>query len=153
VNIGIEPYLISAALNAVLAQRLVRRVCPKCRTPYELPRPLRKTIERMGYGMDVFYKGAGCKRCRNTGYSGRIGVHELLLVDDRLRDAIVAGASVIDLRRIGIENGMVTLRKDGFRKVREGLTTVEEVIHITGDSALAERAEKCGTIAEEVVTV
>jgi type IV pilus assembly protein PilB len=153
VNIGIEPYLISAALNAVLAQRLVRHLGQTRRTPYELPRPLRKTIERMGYGMDVFYKGAGCKRCRNTGYSGRIGVHELLLVDDRLRDAIVAGASVIDLRRIGIENGMVTLRKDGFRKVREGLTTVEEVIHITGDSALAERAEKCGTIAEEVVTV
>lgn len=152
VNIGVEPYLISAALNAVLAQRLVRRVCPKCRTPYELPRPMRKTIERMGYGMDVFYKGAGCKRCRNTGYSGRVGVHELLLVDDRIRDAIVADASVAELRRIGMDNGMVTLRKDGFRKVREGLTTVEEVIQITGDSALAERAEKCGTISEEVAT-
>lgn len=153
VNIGVEPYLISAALNAILAQRLVRRVCPKCRTPYELPRPMRKTIERMGYGMDVFYKGAGCKRCRNTGYSGRVGVHELLLVDDRIRDAIVANASVADLRRIGMDNGMVTLRKDGFRKVREGLTTVEEVIQITGDSALAERAEKCNTISEEVATV
>lgn len=153
VNIGVEPYLISAALNAILAQRLVRRVCPKCRTPYELPRPMRRTIERMGYGMDVFYKGAGCKRCRNTGYSGRVGVHELLLVDDRLRDAIVGEASVADLRRIGLDNGMVTLRKDGFRKVREGLTTVEEVIQITGDSALAERAEKNGTISEEVATV
>jgi type IV pilus assembly protein PilB len=139
VNIGVEPYLISAALNVILAQRLVRRICPKCRTPYELPRPLRKTLERMGHGMDVFYKGAGCKRCRNTGYSGRVGVHELLLVDDQLRDAIVADASVTVLRRIGLENGMVTLRKDGFRKVREGLTTVEEVIQITGETATAEK--------------
>jgi type IV pilus assembly protein PilB len=139
VNIGVEPYLISAALNAVLAQRLVRRICSKCRTPYELPRPLRKTLERMGHGMDVFYKGAGCKRCRNTGYSGRLGVHEMLLIDDRLRDSIVAAASVTEIRRLGLENGMVTLRKDGFRKVREGLTTVEEVIQITGESAVAEK--------------
>ena len=134
VNIGVEPFLISAAINQILAQRLVRRVCPKCRTAYEPPRPLRKSLERMGYAMDTFYKGAGCKRCRNTGYSGRVGVHELLIIDDRIRDAVVAEASVTELRRIGLENGMVTLRKDGFRKVREGLTTVEEVIQITGES-------------------
>ncbi|WP_425614849.1 GspE/PulE family protein [Anatilimnocola sp. NA78] len=151
INIGVEPYLISAALNAVLAQRLVRRVCPKCRTAYELPRPMRKTLERMGYGMDVFYKGVGCKRCRNTGYSGRVGVHELLEVNDQIRDAIVANASVADLRRIGLANGMVTLRKDGFRKVREGLTTVEEIIQITGDSALAEQAEKTGSVMDEIL--
>ncbi len=138
VNIGVEPFLISAALNQILAQRLVRRVCPKCRTAYEPPRPLRKTLERMGHGMDAFYKGAGCKRCRNTGYSGRVGVHELLVIDDRIRDAVVAEASVTELRKIGLENGMVTLRKDGFRKVREGLTTVEEVIQITGESMSAE---------------
>ena len=92
--------------------------------------------------MDVFYKGAGCKRCRNTGYSGRVGVHELLIIDDRIRDAVVAEASVTELRRIGLENGMVTLRKDGFRKVREGLTTVEEVIQITGESMSAEIESK-----------
>lgn len=142
VNIGVEPFLISAAINQILAQRLVRRVCPKCRTAYEPPRPLRKTLERMGHGMDVFYKGAGCKRCRNTGYSGRVGVHELLVIDDRIRDAVVAEASVTELRRIGLENGMVTLRKDGFRKVREGLTTVEEVIQITGESMSAEIESK-----------
>jgi type IV pilus assembly protein PilB len=142
VNIGVEPFLISAAINQILAQRLVRRVCPKCRTAYEPPRPLRKTLERMGHGMDVFYKGAGCKRCRNTGYSGRVGVHELLIIDDRIRDAVVAEASVTELRRIGLENGMVTLRKDGFRKVREGLTTVEEVLQITGESMSAEIESK-----------
>jgi type IV pilus assembly protein PilB len=153
VNIGVEPYLISAALNMVLAQRLVRRVCAKCRTPYELPRPLRKTLERMGHGMDVYYKGAGCKRCRNTGYSGRVGIHELLMVEDQLRDAIVADASVTELRRIGLEHGMVTLRKDGFRKVREGLTTVEEMIQITGDSVIAERAEKLAERADKTTAV
>ena len=134
INMGVESYLISAALNAVLAQRLVRRICPKCRSSYEPPRTMRKTLERMGYGMDQFFKGVGCKRCRNTGYSGRVGVHELLLINDEIRDCIVANSSVIEMRRIAASYGMVTLKHDGFRKVREGLTTVEEVLQITGDT-------------------
>jgi type IV pilus assembly protein PilB len=134
INMGVESYLISAALNVVLAQRLVRRICPKCRSPYEPPRTMRKTLERMGYGMDQFYKGVGCKRCRNTGYSGRVGVHELLLINDEIRDCIVANSSVIEMRRIAATYGMVTLKHDGFRKVREGLTSVEEVLQITGDT-------------------
>ncbi|MDX1944637.1 MAG: ATPase, T2SS/T4P/T4SS family [Pirellulaceae bacterium] len=133
VNMGVEPYLIGAALNAVLAQRLVRRICPKCRQSHELARPLKRAIERMGYGIETFYKGVGCRKCRNTGYSGRVGVHELMLVNDQLRDAVVAEANVVDLRRIANEYGMVTLRHDGFRKVREGLTSVEEVLQIVGD--------------------
>src|SRR5262245_196645 len=133
INMGIEPYLIGAALNVVLAQRLVRRICAKCREEYEPPRPLRKAIERMGHGIEKFYKGIGCRKCRNTGYSGRLGVHEFLFVNDELRDAIVAGQSVADLRRIAASYGMITLRHDGFRKVREGLTSLEEVIQICGD--------------------
>jgi type IV pilus assembly protein PilB len=133
VNMGVEPYLIGAALNVVLAQRLVRRICAKCREEYEPPRPLRKAIERMGFSIDAFYRGIGCRKCRNTGYSGRLGVHEFLFVNDELRDAIVAGQSVADLRRIGATYGMITLRFDGFRKVREGLTSLEEVIQICGD--------------------
>ena len=133
INMGVEPYLIGAALNMALAQRLVRRICPKCRETYEPPRTLRKAIERMGYAIDKFYKGLGCRKCRNTGYSGRVGVHELFIINDELRDAIVAGGSVVDLRRIAATYGMVTLRHDGFRKVREGLTSVEEVIQIAGD--------------------
>jgi type IV pilus assembly protein PilB len=133
INMGVEPYLIGAALNMVLAQRLVRRICPKCRETYDPPRTLRKAIERMGYTIDKFYKGLGCRKCRNTGYSGRVGVHELMLVNDELRDVIVAGGSVIALRKIGASYGMVTLRHDGFRKVREGLTSVEEVIQIAGE--------------------
>jgi type IV pilus assembly protein PilB len=135
VNMGVEPYLIGAALNAVLAQRLVRRICNKCRESYDPPRNLRKAVERMGYPMEKYFRGVGCRRCRNTGYSGRVGVHELLLISDQLRDAIVANASVVDLKRLGAEQGMVTLRHDGFRKAREGLTTIEEIIQIAGDSA------------------
>jgi type IV pilus assembly protein PilB len=133
INMGIEPYLIGAALNLVLAQRLVRRVCAKCREEYEPPRPLRRAIERMGIGIEKFYKGVGCRKCRNTGYSGRLGVHELLFINDELRDAVVAGQCVADLRRIAAQYGMITLRHDGFRKVREGLTSLEEVIQICGD--------------------
>lgn len=133
VNMGVEPYLISAALDMILAQRLVRRICPKCREQFDPPRTLRKALERMGVEMDKFYRGVGCRRCRNTGFSGRIGVHELLGVDDELRDAIVRGAPISELRRIGVGHGMITLRVDGLRKVREGITTIEEVLQVAGD--------------------
>jgi type IV pilus assembly protein PilB len=133
INMGVEPYLIGAALNVVLAQRLVRRICAKCREEYEPARPLRKAIERMGIDIERFYKGLGCRKCRNTGYSGRLGVHELLFINDELRDAIVAEQSVAELRRIAASYGMITLRHDGFRKVREGLTSLDEVIQICGD--------------------
>ena len=134
VNMGVEPYLISAALNVVLAQRLVRRICPKCRDEFDPPRQLRKVLERMHIDIDInrFYRGLGCHRCRNTGFSGRIGVHELLSIDDGLRDAIVRDASISELRNLGVASGMVTLKIDGFRKIREGITTVEEILHIAG---------------------
>jgi type IV pilus assembly protein PilB len=134
VNMGVETYLIGAALNMVLAQRLVRRICSKCRQPYEPPRAIRKTVERMGFEMNEFFRGAGCKRCRNTGYAGRAGVHELFVIDDELRDAIVADPSTTNLRPIAERKRMVTLRHDGFRKVREGVTTIEEVLHVVGES-------------------
>jgi len=141
INMGVEPYLIGAGLNMVLAQRLVRRICPKCREAFEPPRQLRKALERMGYETDQIYKGVGCRRCRNKGYIGRIAVHELLVVNDELRDAVVAGKSIGELRRIALANGMITLRHDGFRKVREGITSVEEIMHIAGDFTTAGDAE------------
>jgi type IV pilus assembly protein PilB len=133
INMGVETYLISAALNMVLAQRLVRRVCSKCRESYDPPRNIRKALERLGYPMEQFHKGVGCRRCRNTGFSGRLGVHEVLVVTDDLRDAVVANASIGELRRIAATSGMISLRHDGFRKVREGITTIEEIIEISGD--------------------
>jgi type IV pilus assembly protein PilB len=150
VNMGVEPYLIGAALNVVLAQRLVRRICPKCKEEFEPARTLRKAIERMGFGIEKYYRGIGCRKCRNTGYSGRLGVHELLHIFDELRDAIVAGRSVADLRRIGERYGMVTLRHDGFRKVREGLTSVEEVIQICGD--ITDASDRKAAPAAEMAT-
>jgi type IV pilus assembly protein PilB len=134
INMGVEPYLIGAALNMILAQRLVRRICTKCREHYEPPRTVRKALERMGYEFSEFYKGVGCKSCRNTGFKGRIAVHELLVISDEMRDAIVADPTVNNLRNIAMADGMITLAFDGFRKVREGITTVEEVFHIIGDS-------------------
>ena len=139
INMGIEPYLIGAALNMVLAQRLVRRVCAKCRHEYDPPRNVRKALERMGYHFETFYRGAGCKSCRNTGYRGRIGVHELLVVSDELRDAVVADPSIGKLRRIAESSGMITLAHDGFRKVREGITTVEEIFQIVGETGVRDQ--------------
>lgn len=140
VNMGVEPFLIGAALNGVLAQRLVRRICPKCRQTYDAPRTLRKALEKMGYGDIEFFRGVGCRRCRNTGYSGRIGVHELFVLDDELRELVIQGASLSKIRSTALANGMVTLQHDGFRKVREGITTVEEVLQAAGDAASAEPA-------------
>ncbi|MGD9722407.1 MAG: GspE/PulE family protein [Pirellulales bacterium] len=134
INMGVEPYLIGAALNMVLAQRLVRRICPKCRQTYEPPRTLRKAIERMGYAIETFQRGVGCRRCRNSGFSGRIGVHELLVISDELRDVIVNNPSLAAIRQSALRGGMITLRQDGFRKVREGVTTIEEILHVAGDS-------------------
>ncbi len=133
INMGVEAYLIGAALNAVLAQRLVRRICPKCRQTYDPPRLVRKTLDRMGYQFDAFYKGIGCKSCRNTGFKGRIAIHELLLINDDFRDGIIADPNLSRLRRLAHREDMVDLACDGFRKVREGITTVEEIFHVAGD--------------------
>ncbi len=133
INMGIEPYLIGASLNLVLAQRLVRRICTNCKQSYEPNRTIRKALERMGYDFAEFYRGTGCRACRNTGYRGRIGVHELLVVSDELRDAIVSNPTIGNIRQIALRDGMITLAHDGMRKVREGITTVEEVFQIVGD--------------------
>jgi type IV pilus assembly protein PilB len=133
INMGVEPYLIGAALNMVLAQRLVRRICPKCKSAYEPPRQTRKAIEKMGFEINEFFRGVGCKNCRNTGYNGRIGVHELLVLDDEIRDIVVTNPSVAAVQAAANRKGMITLKQDGFRKVREGITTIEEILHIAGD--------------------
>jgi type IV pilus assembly protein PilB len=133
-NMGIESYLISAALNAVLAQRLVRRICSKCRHSVEVPRPIRKMFERLKLPCETLWRGMGCRSCRNTGYKGRLGLHELLIVTEEMRDLIVAQANVTQLRRLAIAEGMVELRIDGLRKAREGLTSVEEVFRVVGET-------------------
>jgi type IV pilus assembly protein PilB len=137
VNMGVEPYLVGAALNMVLAQRLVRRICAKCRAVYEPPRAIRRAVERMGGDFSQYYRGTGCRACRNTGFRGRIGIHELLVVGDVMRDAILANPAIANLRKTADAAGMITLSHDGFRKVREGITTLEEIFHVLGDGGNA----------------
>ncbi len=131
VNIGIEPYLVAAALEGVLAQRLVRKICTHCKKPYEPAINIRRAVERVTGEVETFYRGDGCSKCRNTGFSGRIGIYELLVPCDEMRDRITASPSINELRKIATDGGMVTLRSDGMSKVKAGLTTVEEVMRVS----------------------
>ncbi len=131
INIGVEPYLIGTAVNACLAQRLVRRVCRHCARQVTPEEPVAEHLALHGVAMDQVWKGAGCDKCRNTGYAGRVGLYEMLVLDDVLRDRIAGNPNVTEFRRICIERGMQTLRQDGFAKVALGTTTVEEVLRVT----------------------
>ena len=131
INIGIEPFLVGAALNGVLAQRLVRRICPKCVEDRPIPDDIREYVAMHGIEGETLRAGRGCPACRQTGYSGRVGLYELLVLDDFLRDKIAGNPNVVEFRRLCIERGMTSLREDGFLKVRAGRTTVEEVLSVT----------------------
>jgi type IV pilus assembly protein PilB len=133
INIGVEAYLISASLNAVLAQRLVRRVCEHCKEKYDPTPEVRKALIRNQIDADTLFRGKGCDRCRRTGYSGRCGIYEFLVMDDMLRDMVAGRPNVTELRRYCQEHGMIGLRDDGIRKVRRGVTTIEEVLSATED--------------------
>ena len=131
VNIGIDTYLIAASLNAVLAQRLVRKICPQCKEIYQVPRNMRKYAERAGVAPEQLFHGAGCDHCRGSGYIGRIGIYELLVVDEAFRDMINKDASVNSMRRAFLKSGEPSLFDDGIKKVKRGLTTIEEVLRVT----------------------
>jgi type IV pilus assembly protein PilB len=131
-NLGIEPYLVGASVSAVLAQRLVRKLCQSCKEPYE-PNPNEKRqLERYGEtAPDTLYKPKGCPRCRNLGYAGRIGIYELLVPDDNLVERISQGCTLNEIREAAKPLGMKMLRQDGVDKVRAGITTLEEVYRAT----------------------
>ncbi len=131
VNIGIEPYLIAASLNAAVAQRLVRRICPKCKEPYKVPENMRKYFERAGINPNEIVHGAGCDSCRGSGYVGRAGIFELLVIDDKFRDMIHEDTSVSNMRRAFRASGRDTLFDDGMKKIKQGVTTLEEVLRVT----------------------
>jgi type IV pilus assembly protein PilB len=131
INIGVEPYLISSAVNAIVAQRLVRKICPNCKEEYEPSPEHRAFLTQQGFTDEKILKGKGCDKCRKTGYTGRLGIYELLIMDDQLRDMVTANPDVIQLRRKCREKGLVTLREDGFQKVRAGLTTIDEILRVT----------------------
>ena len=130
-NIGIEPYLVSASLVAVLAQRLVRKICTNCKEPFDPPVNVRRSVEWAVGEVETFYHGIGCAKCRKTGFSGRIGIYELLVATEQMQEKITQAPNIRELRALAADSGMRTLRQDGMGKVRAGITTVEEVFRVT----------------------
>ncbi len=133
INIGIEPFLVSGAVNAVLAQRLIRRVCDRCATDVPVSAEAADILATYDIEMETMREGAGCEHCRGGGLSGRLGIHEMLEVDDAMRDRIAANPSVNALRTHCIEAGMTTLRDDALAKMMAGDTTLREVLRVTGE--------------------
>jgi len=132
INIGVEPFLISAAVNAALAQRLVRRICQNCKKPLtQLKENNARYLKKYGADPSKLWQGAGCEKCRHTGYKGRVGVYELMVIDDDLRDLITRNPSLTEMRSAAVEGGMQTLRDDGLVKVANGMTTIEELMRVT----------------------
>jgi general secretion pathway protein E len=132
VEMEIQPFLISSSLLAVLAQRLVRRLCKNCRQPYNPTDQDLHSLEVVpGAERPVFYRAKGCEACTDTGYSGRVGIYELLVVDEPIRRAILASSDANTITKIAAERGMITLRVDGARQVLAGKTSMEEVLAAT----------------------
>ena len=132
INIGVEPFLISAAVNAVLAQRLVRRICQHCKTPLTTVKDSAAAfLAKYSADLKVVYHGAGCEKCRGTGYKSRLGIFEFIELDDDMRDIITRNPPLTELRRASREHGMRSLREDGLQKVAAGETTVEELMRVT----------------------
>ncbi len=132
-NMGIEPFLVASSVNLICAQRLVRRICASCKEDH--PTPSQALVEA-GFNQNeaqqvVPKKGRGCEKCNNTGYKGRVGLYEVMEITEELRELILVGASGLELKRKAVEEGMITLRRSGLRKVMEGVTTIEEVARET----------------------
>ncbi|MBI3447808.1 MAG: type IV-A pilus assembly ATPase PilB [Acidobacteria bacterium] len=132
-NMGIEPFLVSTSVNLICAQRLVRRLCAGCKEEIHMPP---SALVEIGFAAEdaakiKLFKGKGCTICNNTGYKGRVGLYEVLEITEGIREMILTGASAIELRRKAVEDGMITLRGSGLRKIKDSLTTVEEVLRET----------------------
>jgi type IV pilus assembly protein PilB len=132
-NMGIEPFLVASSVHLIVAQRLVRRICNNCKEPLEIPA---QALENIGFGKDEIktlklFKGKGCERCTGTGYRGRLGLFEVMPIDEELRELVLSGASAAELRDKAQENGMISLRLSGLQKIRDGSTTIEEVMRET----------------------
>jgi type IV pilus assembly protein PilB len=132
-NMGIEPFLVASSVNLICAQRLVRRVCTHCKTPHPVPP---QALVDVGFDPEqaetvIPVRGSGCEKCNNTGYKGRIGLYEVMEITDEIRELILVGASAIELRRKAAEEGMISLRQSGLRKIADGTTTIEEVVRET----------------------
>jgi general secretion pathway protein E len=135
---GIEPYLISSSVVAVMAQRLLRVICPQCKEPFDpkanIDSLLGRNKQHTSAAEAKFYRGAGCKNCLETGYLGRTAISELLVIDDDIKKMILKRQGSHIIEEAAIKKGMLTLREDGIRKALAGETTLEEVCRVTRDS-------------------
>ncbi len=132
-NMGIEPFLVATSVNLIQAQRLIRRICKDCKTEHQMPP---EALLEIGFTNEEAhhmktYKGRGCQTCNNTGYKGRVGLYEVMEVTDEIRELILIGASSLELRKKAVDDGMITLREYGLHKIRNGITTIEEVVRET----------------------
>ncbi len=132
-NMGIEPFLVATAVNLICAQRLVRRICSNCKELLDVPK---QAMLDAGYTEEEIpntkiYIGKGCAICNKTGYKGRVGLYEVMEINDELRELILVGASAIELKKKAVDNGMISLRRSGLIKVALGMTTIEEVVRET----------------------
>lgn len=132
IDMGIEPFLVASSVVAIIAQRLVRVICPSCKEPYK---PGRALLQEVGLtssrtNKKTLYRGTGCSDCLGTGYRGRTGIYEILVVDDAIRGLVLKTSDSATIKAEGITRGMTTLRDDGIRKVLQGSTTIEEVLRV-----------------------
>jgi type IV pilus assembly protein PilB len=132
-NMGIEPFLVASSIHLVVAQRLVRRICSNCKEPYEVPT---QALLNIGFEKDEvknlqLFRGRGCDTCSGTGYKGRVGLYEVMDVDDDVKELILSGGSAYELREKSIQNGMIPLRGSGLQKIRDGVTSIDEVMRET----------------------
>jgi type IV pilus assembly protein PilB len=130
-DLKVPPYLVSASLIAVLAQRLVRKICPNCKESYDPPASIKKTVQKWTGKPPKFYRGMGCIKCRNTGYLGRIAIHELFVPDDNILDMITQGVTLKTLQKAALDKGMAPLHMDGIEKIKAGITTIDEILRVT----------------------
>ncbi len=131
IDMGVEPFLVSSSIIGVLAQRLVRTICNECKEKYTPAAEELKDLGLNASGEIEFYRGKGCPKCMSTGYKGRISIYELMIPDEKIRNAIVAKSQTDEIRKLARSAGMITLMEDGIEKVKAGVTTVEEVLRVT----------------------
>ncbi|HLJ75654.1 MAG TPA: ATPase, T2SS/T4P/T4SS family, partial [Thermoanaerobaculia bacterium] len=132
-NMGIEPFLVATSVQLIAAQRLVRRICSNCQEQVEMAP---QALLNLGYkkeevGTFKVMKGRGCDKCNNTGYKGRVGLIEVMVISDEIRELILSGGTAIDIKKAAAQSGMISLRRSGLIKIKDGVTTIEEVVRET----------------------
>ncbi|MCF7766005.1 MAG: Flp pilus assembly complex ATPase component TadA, partial [Verrucomicrobia bacterium] len=133
IDMGIEPFLVASSLEAVMAQRLVRTICPHCKVEQKVERDYLRKISFPEDEIETakFWRGVGCELCRELGYQGRMGIYEMLILTESLRPLILNRSAATTIAQRAMDEGMRTLRADGWRKVKDGQTTIEEVLRVT----------------------